>query len=178
MLRIVFLKAHFYNESESESRSALSHSLPPHGLHSPWNYPGQNTGGGSLSLLQRIFPTQGLKQGLPYCRRILYQLSYEGSPNFYNKCVKLIEDIDDWIQGPLGGFNNKFKLRLQQYRFGRNSGHQNKPSSLIFTCNFMPSIVIIVLECTTLLLVVHQTYSVYIKCSILYIIFTVFNTSM
>ena len=137
MLKILFLKAHFYNESESESHSVLSHSFPPHGLYSPWNSPGQNIGMGSLSLLQRIFPTQGLNQGLLHCRQILNQLSYEGSPNFCNKCVKLIEDIEDWIQGPLGGFNNKLKLRLQQYKFGRNSGHQSKPSSFIFTCNFI-----------------------------------------
>ena len=45
----------------------------------PWNSPGQNTGGGSLSLLQGIFPAQGLNQGLPHCRRILYQLSHKGS---------------------------------------------------------------------------------------------------
>ena len=41
----------------------------------PWNSPGQNTGVGSLSLLQGIFPTQGSNPGLPHCRRILYQLS-------------------------------------------------------------------------------------------------------
>ena len=35
---------------------------------------------GSLSLLQEIFPTQGLNPGLLQCRQILYQLSYEGSP--------------------------------------------------------------------------------------------------
>ena len=29
-----------------------------HGLYSPWNSPGQNTGVGSYSLLQGIFPTQ------------------------------------------------------------------------------------------------------------------------
>ena len=40
----------------------------------------KNTGVGSLSLLQRIFPTQESNQGLLYCRRILYQLSYQGSP--------------------------------------------------------------------------------------------------
>ena len=48
----------------------------------------KNTGVGSLSLLQRIFPTQELNwgltqesnQGLLHCRRILYQLSYQGSP--------------------------------------------------------------------------------------------------
>ena len=42
--------------------------------------PGQNTGVGGLSLLQGIFPTQGLNPDLPHCRRILYQLSYQGSP--------------------------------------------------------------------------------------------------
>ena len=34
----------------------------------------------SLSLLQGIFPTQGSNPGLPHCRRILYQLSHQGSP--------------------------------------------------------------------------------------------------
>ena len=54
--------------------------MRPHGLYSPWNSPGQNTGVGSLSLLQGIFPTQGSNPGLPHCRRILYQLSHKGSP--------------------------------------------------------------------------------------------------
>ena len=30
-------------------------------IYSPWNFPGQNTGVGRHSLLQEIFPTQGLK---------------------------------------------------------------------------------------------------------------------
>jgi len=47
--------------------------------NSPWNSPGQNTGVGSCSLLQRIFPTQGSNPGLPHCRQILYQLSHQGS---------------------------------------------------------------------------------------------------
>ena len=47
--------------------------------YSPWKSPGQNTGVGSLSLLQGIFPTQGLNPGLPQCRQILYQLSHKGS---------------------------------------------------------------------------------------------------
>ena len=34
-----------------------------------------NTRVGSLSLLQGIFPTQELNQGLLHCRQILYQLS-------------------------------------------------------------------------------------------------------
>ena len=60
----------------------LSHvqHLWPHGLYSPWNSPDQNTGVGSLSLLQGIFPTQGFNPGLPHCRQILYQLSHKLSP--------------------------------------------------------------------------------------------------
>ena len=97
----------------------MSECLWPRGLCSPWNSPGQNTGVGSLSLLQGIcpthgskprspalqadslpaepygkpkntgvgslsllqviFPTQELNQGLLHCRRILYQLSYQGT---------------------------------------------------------------------------------------------------
>ena len=108
---------------ESESRSVVSGSLRPHGLYSPCNPPGQNTGVGSLSFsfpgdlpnpgiqprsptlkadfspaepqgkprntglgslsrLQRLFPTQDSNRGLLYhCRRILYQLSYQRSPS-------------------------------------------------------------------------------------------------
>ena len=66
--------------SESESCSTVSDSLGPHGLYSPWNSPGQNTGVDSLSLLQRIFSTQGSNPGLLHCRWILYQLGHKGSP--------------------------------------------------------------------------------------------------
>ena len=48
--------------------------------YSPWNSPGQNTGVGSLALLQQIFPAQELNWGLLHCRWILYQVSYERSP--------------------------------------------------------------------------------------------------
>ena len=64
--------------SESENCSVMSDSLRPHRLYSPWNSPGQNTGVGSLSLLQGIFLTQELNQGLLHCRWILYQLSHQG----------------------------------------------------------------------------------------------------
>ena len=65
---------------ENESCSVLSDSLRSHGLHSPWNSPGQNTGVGSLSLLQGIFPTQASNPGLRHRRQILYQLTHKGSP--------------------------------------------------------------------------------------------------
>ena len=46
----------------------------------PAERPGKpkNTGVGSLSLLQQVFPTQESNQGLLHCRRILYQLTYQG----------------------------------------------------------------------------------------------------
>ena len=65
----------------NESHSVVSISLLPHERYSPWNSPGQNTGVGSLSLLQGIFPTQGSNPGLPHCRQILSQLSHQGSPS-------------------------------------------------------------------------------------------------
>ena len=49
----------------SESCSVMSDSLWPRGLYSPWD---SNTGVGTCSLLQGIFPTQGSNQGLPHCR--------------------------------------------------------------------------------------------------------------
>ena len=70
---------HTHQDSESESHSVVSNSLWPHGLY-PWNSPGQYTGVGSLSLLQGLFPIQGLNPGLPHCRQVLYQLSHKGSP--------------------------------------------------------------------------------------------------
>ena len=54
--------------NESETVIAMSDSLQPHGLYNPWNSPGQNTGVGSLSLLQEIFPNQGSNPGLLHCR--------------------------------------------------------------------------------------------------------------
>ena len=70
---------------ESESHSVVSDSLPPYGLHSPWNSPGQNTGVGSRSLLQGIFPTQGSNPGLLPCRQILYHLSHQGGLQLTHK---------------------------------------------------------------------------------------------
>ena len=58
--------------------------------YSPWNSPGQNTGVGSHSLLQGIFPIQESNRGLLHCRRILYQLSYQGSPSHTKNHFKFL----------------------------------------------------------------------------------------
>ena len=79
--------------TEVGSCSLLQVIFPTQGLNpglptlqadsSPAEPPGKpkNTGVGSLSLLQWIFPTQEWNQGLLHCRWILYQLSYQGSPD-------------------------------------------------------------------------------------------------
>ena len=74
---------------ESLRCSVVSTSLWPYGLWParllcPWNSPGKNTGVGSHSLLQGIFPTQGSKPSLLHCRQILYCLSHQGSPIFFH----------------------------------------------------------------------------------------------
>ena len=56
---------------------------------SPGNSPGQNTGMGSLSLFQGIFPTQELNPGLSLCRGILYQLSNKESPRILERVAYL-----------------------------------------------------------------------------------------
>ena len=63
----------------------VSDYLQSHGLYSPWNSPGQNTGVRSHSLLQGIFPTQGLNPGLLCCRRILDHLSDQESLKKYRQ---------------------------------------------------------------------------------------------
>ena len=85
-------------ESESESHSAMSDSSLPHGLYSPWNLTGQNTGVGSHSLLQGIFPTQGSNPGPLHCRWIIYKLSHRGSPR-----------ILEWVAYP-------FSMESSQHR--------------------------------------------------------------
>ena len=72
--------------SWSESWSILLNSLWPHG----WNSLGKNTEVGSL--LQGIFPTQGLNLGLPQCRQITYHLSHQRNPR-----------ILEWLAQPFSG---------------------------------------------------------------------------
>ena len=78
-LIVLLFSVSVHRESEGESCSVVSNSWRPCGPYSPWNSPGQDTGVGGLSLLQGIFPTQGLNPDL-HCRWILYQLSHQGSP--------------------------------------------------------------------------------------------------
>ena len=86
----------------SKSHSVVSDSFEPHGLYNPWNSPGQNTGVGSLSLLQGIFPTQESNPGLPCCRWILYQLSHKGSPRTLKWVAYPFSSGSSWLRNQPG----------------------------------------------------------------------------
>ena len=83
----------FYRQVKVNTLSRVQ-PLRPRGPYSPQDSPGQNARVGSLSLLQGIFPTQGLNSGLQHCRWIFYQLSPKGSPR-----------ILEWVTYP---FSSRF----------------------------------------------------------------------
>ena len=101
---------------ESETRSVVSGSLRLHGLYSPENSPGQNTGVGSLSLLQGISPTQGSNPGLLLCRQILYQLNHKGSPQILEWVAYPFSSGSSWprnwtrVSCIAGGFFTKWAI--------------------------------------------------------------------
>ena len=105
---------------ESESHSVVSDSLRPHGLYSPWNSPGQNTGVGTLSLLQGIFPIQGLNPGLPHCGQILYQLRHQGRLRILEWVAYLFSRGTSWsrnrtrVSGIAGRFFTSWASREAQ----------------------------------------------------------------
>ena len=69
----------------AQSCPALCDPMDCTRLLCPWNSPGKNIGAGSHSLLQGIFPAQRLNLDLLHCRQILYCLSHEGSPLYYDR---------------------------------------------------------------------------------------------
>ena len=79
---------------EPRSPALQADSLSPETPGNP-----KNTGVRSLSLLQGLFPTQELNQGLLHCRQILYQLSYQGSPKTYYR-ASVINTVWYWSGGP------------------------------------------------------------------------------
>ena len=96
------LRSIFINLKWSESHLVVSHSLRPHGLYSPWNSPGQNTGVGNLSLLQGIFATQVSNPGIPHYRWILHQLSHQGSPRILEWVDYLFSRGSSWPRNQTG----------------------------------------------------------------------------
>ena len=54
--------------------------MQPHKLYSPWNSPGQNTGVGSLSLLQGNLPNPGIKPKFPALQADALPAESQGKP--------------------------------------------------------------------------------------------------
>ena len=99
--------------------------VQPHGLcnslDSPWNSPGQNTGVGTLFLLQGIFPNQRSNPGLPHCRWILYQLSHKESPRILEWVAYPFSSRSSWPRNQTGvsciavGFFTNWDIRETLY---------------------------------------------------------------
>ena len=109
-----------WHESESKSCSVVSSSLWPHGLYSPWNFPGQNTGVGGLSISAGDLPKIGIKHpGLLHCRQVLYQVSHKGSPR-----------ILEWVAYPFSGRSASQSLMWQ-------SGSPSLPTAKMRGCSLL-----------------------------------------
>ena len=123
---IVCCRVHFWHctflKKWSESHSVVSDSLWPHGLYSTWDSPDQNTGVGSLSLLQGIFPTQGSNSGLPHCRQTLYQLSHKRSP-------RILEGVAFPFSGRSSPPRNQTRVSCIAGRFFTNWAIREAPSN-------------------------------------------------
>ena len=87
---------------ETDSHSIVPDSLRSHALYSLWNSPGQNTGVGSRSFPQGIFPTQGSNPGLPHHRQILYQLSHQRSPRILEWVAFPFSSGSSWPRNQTG----------------------------------------------------------------------------
>ena len=103
--------------SESESLLVVSTSLQPHGLYSPWNSPGQNTGMGSFSLLQGNLPNPGIKPRSPALQADSLPVEPQGKPkNDGMGSLSLLQWIfltQEWNNGLLnaGGFFTNWAMR-------------------------------------------------------------------
>ena len=91
-----------YLKCKSEKSETVSHSdmlnfLRPYGFYPtrllcPWNSSVKNTAVGCQSLLQGIFPTQGLNPCLLHCRQILYHLSRQESSKSFHIANRISAD--------------------------------------------------------------------------------------
>ena len=75
----------------------MSNSLRHHGLHSPWNSPGQNTGVGSRSLLQGIFPNPGIKPRSPRLQADSLPAELPEKPKEKEEKNKIRRKDESWI---------------------------------------------------------------------------------
>ena len=95
---------------------------------SPSEPPGEpkNTGVGSLPVFKGIFLTQESNWGLLYCRQILYQMSYQGSPTLSISFCKVLNfRITVIFYMPKRKSINKIKMKIS-LKYGAKYGTPNK----------------------------------------------------
>ena len=124
------------------------HGLSPARLPCPWNSPGKNTGEGSHSLLQEIFPTQGSNPVLLHCRQMLYHLSLQGGPilsqSFFSMegslCVVVFKPVDiSWNECSPESILGDTGLHLEAFRFefSLEQKKQNRFQPVQFSCSVL-----------------------------------------
>ena len=91
------LKSKFLEVEDQVLNVHISHQ----DLYSPWNSQDQNTGVGSCSRLQGIFPTQGSNPALLHCGWSLYQLSHQGGPR-----------ILEWVAYPFSSRSSQTRNQI------------------------------------------------------------------
>ena len=151
-------KSHLQQKSQPlkafDTRSVMSSSLGPHGLWPtrllcPWNSLGKNTGVGCYSLLQGIFPTQGLNLGFQHCRQSLYHLSHQGSPlkAFQFSSVQSLSRVQLFVtprtaarQASLSITNSQRLLNLMSIASVMPSNHLTLCRPLLLPLSIFPSI--------------------------------------
>ena len=127
----------------------MSGSLRSHGLYSPWNSPGQNTEVDSLSLLQGIFPTEGLNQVSRIAGRFFTTswATREGRVDFVSVSVQSLSLVrlfaTPWIaarQASLSITNFRSSLRLTSIQSVMPSSHLILCRPLLLLSPIPPSI--------------------------------------
>ena len=111
------------------SPSVMSNSLRPHRLRSarllcPWNSPGKNTGVGCHTLIQGIFPIQGLNPCILHCRQILYCWATREALFYFIPCLQISSPtnlllLSDKLSTQLGiqGFSQPGLMALVKHSF-------------------------------------------------------------
>ena len=108
----------------SESSSVMSDSLWPHGLHSPWSSPGQNTGVGHHPLLQGISQSRDQTQvshiaGIFVTSWATREIQLEGQEFWASLVAQL-------VKSPKEG-----SLYLFQFQTQRTNSYKKKKTSFV-----------------------------------------------
>ena len=127
-----------FSRGSSQPRSNLptvqADSLPAEPSEKP-----KNTGVTSLPLLQRIFLTQELNQGLLHCRQILCQLSHQGSLKVKAKVTWSCPALCDPRDYPVHGILQARILDWVAVPFSRGSSTGIEPRSPTLQADSLPA---------------------------------------